>query len=89
MHGFLHQYPIAREDVIKPWGKPGKLVLIGTHGMGAFLQPDSHPVIYFITWEILRFPYQLPIALENAAKSIESREPGKGMSIFFHEIPIL
>ena len=45
--------------------------------MGAFLQPDSHPVIYFITWEMLRFPHQFPIALENAAKSIELREPGK------------
>ena len=45
--------------------------------MGAFLRPDSHPVIYFITWEMLRFPHQFPIALENAAKSIELREPGK------------
>ena len=45
--------------------------------MGAFLQPDFHPVICFITWEILRFPHQFPIALENAAKSIELRVPGK------------
>ena len=45
--------------------------------MGAFVQPDSHPVIYFIPWEILKFPHQFPIALENAVKSIELREPGK------------
>ena len=48
-----------------------------SHSMGAFLQPDSHPVTYFITWEMLRFPHKFPIALENAAKSIELREPGK------------
>ena len=35
-----------------------------SHSMGAFLQPDSHHVIYFITWEMLRFPINL-------------REPGK------------
>ena len=45
--------------------------------MGAFLQPDSHLVIYFITWKMLRFPHQFLIALENAAKSIELRELGK------------
>ena len=64
--------------------------------MGAFLQPDSHPVIYFITWEMLKFPHQLPRALENVAKSIELKEPGKLVPIlspkygyFFHQIPIL
>ena len=61
--------------------------------MGAFVQLVSHPVIYFMTWEMLRFPYQFPIALENAAKSIELREPVKLVPIlsstFFHEIPNL
>ena len=64
--------------------------------MGAFLQPDSHPVIYFIKWEMLRFPHQFPIALENAVKFTELREPVKlvpyspqGMGTFFRKIPIL
>ena len=77
----------------------GKAWEIGTHTfpiMGTFLQPDSHPVIYFITWEMLRLPHQFPIALENAAKSIELREPGKLVPIlspkygyFFYQIPTL
>ena len=78
MDGFLHEFPIARENVTKPSGKPGKLwYSYFSHSMGAFLQPDSHPVIYFITWEMLKFPHEFPIALENAVKSIELREPGK------------
>ena len=52
------------------------------HCMGAFLQADSHPVISFITWEMLRFPHRLPIALENAVKCIEFREPGKLVPFF-------
>ena len=54
-----------------------------SHNIGAFLQPESHPQIYFITWEMLRFPHLFPIALENAAKSIELREPVKMVPILF------
>ena len=50
--------------------------------MSAFLQSDSHPV-NFITWEMLRFPHQFAIALENAKKSIKLREPGKLMFILY------
>ena len=31
-----------------------------SHSRGTFLQSDSHPIIYFITWEMLRFPHQFP-----------------------------
>ena len=33
-----------------------------SHNMGAFFPLDSHPMLYFITWEMYGFPHQFPIA---------------------------
>ena len=64
MHGFPHQFLIVRENATKPivWGEPGKLVLILvlSHSMGDFSPYDSHPLVYFIKWEMgfpINFPY--------------------------------
>ena len=37
--------------------------------MGTFFSSDSHPMVYFTTWEMHRFYRQFPIARENAVKS--------------------
>ena len=63
-----------------------KLVLILFQQYGCFFFPlYSHPVDYFITWEMHGFPHQFPITQENAAKSIELGEPGNWYP-FFPEI---
>ena len=45
--------------------------------MGAFFPLDSHPIIYFIIWEIHGFPHQFLIVRENATKPFVWGEPGK------------
>ena len=41
-----------------------------SQSMGAFFPLDSHPMIYFIIWEMHGFPHQFPIVQENATKII-------------------
>ena len=89
--GFPHQFPIAWENVTKPRESLGNWYSYFFHSMSSFLQPDSHPVTYFLKWEMIRFRHQFP--LENAAKSIKLKEPGKLVHIFspvygyfFHQI---
>ena len=53
------------------------------HSMGVFFPSDSHPIVYFITWEIHGFPHQFPIVQENATKLIVWGEPGKLVLILF------
>ena len=42
-----------------------------------FFPLDSHPVVYFIMWEMHGFSHQFPIAWEKAGKPIEWEKPGK------------
>ena len=79
VHGFSHQFLLYEKMQQNPsYGEDlGNWYSCFSYSIGAFLQSDSHPVIYFITWEMLRYPHQFPIALEYSAKSIELKEPGK------------
>ena len=54
--------------------------------MSAFFPLDSHPMMYFIIWEMHGFPHQFPIVQENATKIIviwRTRDIGA------HTFPIL
>ena len=81
MHEFPHQFPIVQENTTKPivWGEPGKLVLILFPSKGDFFPLDSHPMLYFITWEMYGSSHQFPIAWEKAGKPIEWEKPGKSV----------
>ena len=54
-----------------------------SHSMGVFFPLDSHLMVYFIICEIHGSHHQFLIAWENAAKSIELRQPGKLVPIAF------
>ena len=49
MHGFSHQFLIARENATQPivCGEPGKLVLILSPWYGCFFPSDFHPMVCF------------------------------------------
>ena len=51
--------------------------------MGAFFPFDSHPMAYFIIWEMHGFPYQFPTLRENVTKPTVRGEPGKLVLILF------
>ena len=51
--------------------------------MGAFFPFDSHPMAYFIIWEMHGFPYQFPTLRENVTKPTMRGEPGKLVLILF------
>ena len=59
---------------------------IGTHTFPIvwvlFFPLDSHSMVYFVICKIHGFPFQFPIAWENALKSIELGEPRKLIPIF-------
>ena len=38
-----------------------------SQSMGTFLPSDSHPVVYFTTWEMYGFSHRFLIARENVA----------------------
>ena len=84
MHEFFHQVPTVWENATKPivWGKSGKLILIPLC-MGAFFPLDSHPMVYFIIWEMHGFPHQFSLVQENATKPILWGEPGKMVLLIF------
>ena len=54
-----------------------------SHSIGAFFPSDSHPMVYFIIWEMHGFPRQFLIVQENAAKLIVWGEPRKLVLILF------
>ena len=58
MHGFSHQFLLYEKMQQNPsYGEDlGNWYSCFSYSIGAFLQSDSHPVIYFITWEMLRYP---------------------------------
>ena len=52
----------------------GKVWEIGTHSfpiVWVLFPSDSHPMVYFIIWEMHEFPHQFPI-LQNARKVVDS-----------------
>ena len=51
--------------------------------MGTFSPLDSHPMVYFIIWEMHGFPHQFLIVRENSTKLIAWGEPGKLVLILF------
>ena len=85
MHRFSHRFPMARENATKAilWREPPNWYLHFSRNMGTFFPSDSHPVVYFSTWEKHRFSLQFPIAGENATKPIVWVEPEKLMLILF------
>ena len=72
VHGFPHKFSTVRENATKPmvWGKSGKLILYFSHSVGAFFPLDSHPMVYFIIWQMHGFPHQFSKLRENAKKSM-------------------
>ena len=53
--------------------------------MGAFFPSNSHPMVYFVVWEMHGFPDQFHIVRENATKPSVWGEPGKLVFIYlFH-----
>ena len=57
-----------------------------SHSMGAFLQPDSHHVIYFITWEMLRFHHQSSVS-HSIGKCSEIHRIERAWEIGTHTFP--
>ena len=53
-----NQFPVSQENAAKSigLGEPRKLVPILSPNMGTFLPSDSHPMVYFTTWEMHSFP---------------------------------
>ena len=43
----------------------GNWYLYFSHSMSTFFPSDSHPMVYFIIWEIHVFSHQFPIAWEK------------------------
>ena len=65
------------------WGKPGKLVPTLFLQYECFLPLDSHPVVYFIIWEMHGLPLQFLIAKENPTKPRYGGETRKLVLILF------
>ena len=61
----------------------GNWYLYFPHSMGDFSTYDSHPMVYFIIWEMHRFPHQFLIVWGNATKLFEWGEPGKQVLTLF------
>ena len=61
----------------------GNWYLYFPHSMGDFSTYDSHPTVYFIIWEMHRFPHQFLIVRGNATKLFEWGEPGKQVLTLF------
>ena len=54
--------------------------------MGASFPFDSHPVVYFITWEMHGCSHQFPIAQKNPTKPIYGEDLGNWYSYFSHSM---
>ena len=79
MHGFPHKFPTVRENAKmqqNSWcgESVGNWYSYFSHSMGAYFPLDSHPMAYFIIWEMHGFPHQFLIVRENATKLIVWRE---------------
>ena len=57
--------------------------------MGAYFPLDSHPMAYFIIWEMHGFPHQFLIVRENAKKLIVGENLGNWCSYFSHSMDAL
>ena len=75
-YGKMQQNPWCRESL-------GNWYSYFSHSMGAFFPLNSHPMAYFIIWEMHGFPHQFLIVWENATKLIVWGEPEKLVLILF------
>ena len=70
MHGFSHHGKMQQNKT----HVMGKVWKIDIHTVPIewvlFFQLDSHPMTYFIIWEMHGFPHQLPTPRENTTKRI-------------------
>ena len=70
VYEFFNQFPIAWENAAKP--------IRGRHlGLrypyffhSTSLPSEFQPMVFYITWEIIGFSHQFPIAWKNGIKSI-------------------
>ena len=74
---------IIQNHCIIVCGEPGKLVFILSPLYGCFFPLDSHPMVYFITWEMMDFLIEFPIEFEKSAKPIKWGRPAKLVFILF------
>ena len=51
--------------------------------MGAYFPSDSHPMVYFIIWEMHGFPHKFPTVWENAKNTMVWGKSGKLIPILF------
>ena len=96
---FPINFPQYRKMQHNPWyGESlGNRYSHFSHSMVAFFPSDSHPMVYFSTWEMYGFPHKFPTVWENATKPTVWRKSGKLIIIlkpivwvlFYHLIPIL
>ena len=75
-YGKMQQNPQYGESL-------GNLYSYFSHGMGAFFPSDSHPMVYFSTWEMHGFPHKFPIVRENATKLTVWGKSGKSVTLFW------
>ena len=75
-HGKMQQNPSYGEN-IRNWYP------YVSHSMGSFFPSDSYSLVYLITWEMLGFSHQYPIAWENVTKPMVWGKPGKLIFILF------
>ena len=88
IHVFSHQFPLSweRQQNSSNGKSQGSWFPHFFLSMSAFFTLDSHPMVYFIVWEIRQFLHQFPMVGKNAAKPIVSGEPGKLVLIFSHSM---
>ena len=88
MHGFPHQFSIARENATKPiaWGEHWKLLLVLFPYYGCFFSIMPHTMVYVITWEMHGFSHQFPIAWKNQQNSSNGASLGNESLYFFHSL---
>ena len=97
--GFPINFPQYGKMQQNPWygDSLGNWYSYFSRSMGAFFPLDSHPMAYFVIWEMHGFPHQFPIVQENATKIIaiwRTRVIGAHTfpilwTLFFQQIPIL
>ena len=65
------------------WESLGNWYSYFSHGNSAFPPLDSHPMVYFIIWEMHGFSHQFPKLWENATKPVVWGNSGKLIFILF------
>ena len=76
---------IIQNHCIIVCGEPGKLVFILSPLYGCFFPLDSHPMVYFITWEMDGFSYRISHRIRKVSKT---HQMGKASEIGFHTFSV-